>query len=62
MLKKRRIKITIKDITTEDTINCATFYYHFKDIYDLLDKALPEVLLVNLNYDYYQNNELNEAT
>ena len=29
-------------------INRATFYYHFEDIYDLLEKALSEVLLINL--------------
>lgn len=60
--KKEFKDITIKDITTEAMINRATFYYHFEDIYDLLDKALSEVLLVNLNCDYYQNNELNEET
>jgi AcrR family transcriptional regulator len=54
--------ITIKDITTEAMINRATFYYHFEDIYDLLEKVLSEVLLVNLNYDFYQNDELNEET
>lgn len=52
--------ITVKDITAEAMINRATFYYHFEDIYDLLEKVLSEVLLVNLDYDYYQNNELNE--
>ena len=52
--------ITIKDITTEAMINRATFYYHFEDIYDLLDKALSEVLLVNLNYDILRNSELDE--
>ena len=52
--------ITVKDITAEATINRATFYYHFEDIYDLLEKVLSEVLLVNLDYNYYQNNELNE--
>ncbi|WKA55461.1 TetR family transcriptional regulator [Planococcus shixiaomingii] len=52
--------ITVKDITAEAMINRATFYYHFEDIYDLLEKALSEVLLVNLNYDIYQNAELNE--
>ncbi|MFD0961683.1 TetR/AcrR family transcriptional regulator [Paenibacillus chungangensis] len=54
--------ITIKDITSEAMINRATFYYHFEDIYDLLEKVLSEVLLVNLNYDFYQNSELNEKT
>lgn len=52
--------ITVKDITAEAMINRATFYYHFEDIYDLLEKVLSEVLLVNLDCDDYQNNELNE--
>ena len=54
------IDITIKDITAEAMINRATFYYHFEDIYDLLEKALSEVLLVNLNGELYQNDKLNE--
>ncbi len=54
--------ITIKDITTEAQINRATFYYHFEDIYDLLEKVLSEVLLVNLNGDVYENGRLNEET
>ncbi|WP_274308825.1 TetR/AcrR family transcriptional regulator [Solibacillus daqui] len=58
--KKEFKNITIKDITTEAMINRATFYYHFEDIYDLLEKVLSEVLLVNLNYDIYENHELNE--
>lgn len=60
--KKEFKDITIKDITTEAMINRATFYYHFMDIYDLLDKALTEVLLVNLNGKEYENSELNEET
>ncbi|MFV8828657.1 TetR/AcrR family transcriptional regulator [Alkalihalobacterium sp. APHAB7] len=59
-VKKEFKDITIKDITTEAMINRATFYYHFKDIYDLLEKVLSDVLLVNLNYDTYEINELNE--
>jgi AcrR family transcriptional regulator len=58
--KKEFKDITVKDITAEALINRATFYYHFEDIYDLLEKVLSEVLLVNLDSDYYQNNELNE--
>jgi len=58
--KKEFKDITIKDITTEAMINRATFYYHFEDIYDLLEKVLSEVLLINLNYDYYQHDDLNE--
>lgn len=54
--------ITIKDITTEAMINRATFYYHFEDKYDLLDKALSEVLMVNLVSDRYEKSELNEET
>jgi len=52
--------ITIKDITTEAMINRATFYYHFEDIYDLLEKALSEVLLVNLNEEVYKTDQINE--
>lgn len=58
--KKEFKDITIKDITTEAMINRATFYYHFEDIYDLLDKVLSEVLLVNLHGDAYQNGQLND--
>lgn len=58
--KKEFKDITIKDITTEAQINRATFYYHFEDIYDLLEKVLSEVLLVNLNSDIYNHERLNE--
>ena len=58
--KKEFKDITVKDITTEAMINRATFYYHFEDIYDLLEKVLSEVLLINLNGDIYEKNELNE--
>ncbi|MFC5589651.1 TetR/AcrR family transcriptional regulator [Sporosarcina soli] len=58
--KKEFKEITVKDITTDAMINRATFYYHFEDIYDLLEKVLSEVLLVNLDFNDYQNNELNE--
>lgn len=54
--------ITVKDITAEAMINRATFYYHFEDIYDLLEKALSEVLLVNLDVETYQDRELDEET
>ncbi|MFB9276157.1 TetR/AcrR family transcriptional regulator [Cohnella cellulosilytica] len=58
--KKEFKEITVKDLTTEAMINRATFYYHFEDIYDLLEKVLSEVLSVNLNYDFYENDELTE--
>ncbi len=35
-------KITIKDITDSCGLNRQTFYYHFKDIYDLLDWSFRE--------------------
>ena len=37
MLKKPLDKITISDITDDCGISRMTFYYHFKDIYDLVD-------------------------
>lgn len=58
--KKEFKDITVKDITTEAMINRATFYYHFEDIYDLLEKVLSEVLLINLESEVYQKSELNE--
>lgn len=37
LLKKPVNKITINDITEDCSVNRATFYYHFKDIYDLIE-------------------------
>lgn len=37
--------ITIKDITTMATVNRSTFYYHFLDKYDLLERVLREDIL-----------------
>ncbi len=43
LLEKRSIdKITVKDIVTECGINRQTFYYHFHDIYDLMEWTLVE--------------------
>jgi AcrR family transcriptional regulator len=58
--KKEFKDITIKDITTEAMVNRATFYYHFQDKFDLLEKVLSEVLLINLNVDKVEKVELNE--
>lgn len=60
--KKEFKEITVKDITTEAMINRATFYYHFEDIYDLLEKVLSEVLLINLNSNIFEKSELNEES
>ena len=38
-------EITIKDITSRATVNRATFYYHFFDKHDLLEKVLAEDVL-----------------
>lgn len=37
LLKKPLDKITVIDITEECEVNRQTFYYHFKDIYDLIE-------------------------
>lgn len=37
LLKKPLTKITINDLTTDCGISRMTFYYHFKDIYDLVE-------------------------
>lgn len=37
LLKKPLNKITINDITEDCGVNRMTFYYHFKDIYDLVE-------------------------
>ncbi len=42
LLQKPLNKITINDITEECGVNRMTFYYHFKDIYDLVDWVLVE--------------------
>lgn len=58
LLKKPLTKITISDIAEDCGINRMTFYYHFKDIYDLVEwsciedakKALDE----KMSYDTWQ--------
>lgn len=60
--KKEFKDITVKDITNEAMINRATFYYHFEDIYDLLDKVLSEVLMINLDCHRYEENGINEES
>ena len=51
-------KITIQDITTKLNVNRQTFYYHFKDIYDLLHWTLQQEvvqLLANKESDLLWN-------
>ena len=42
LLKKPLDKITINDIAEDRGINRMTFYYHFKDIYDLIEWSCVE--------------------
>lgn len=42
LLKKPLTKITVSDIADDCGINRMTFYYHFKDIYDLVEWACLE--------------------
>ena len=58
LLKKPLSKITINDITEDCGINRMTFYYHFKDIYDLVEWSCAEdakkVLEGKKTYDTWQ--------
>ena len=42
LLKKPLDKITISDLTEDCGISRMTFYYHFKDIYDLVEWVCVE--------------------
>lgn len=42
LLQKPLSRITISDITSDCGINRMTFYYHFKDIYDLVEWSCEE--------------------
>lgn len=42
LLQKKLDKITIQDLTSDCGISRMTFYYHFKDIYDLVEWACVE--------------------
>ena len=58
LLQKPLNKITINDITEDCGINRMTFYYHFKDIYDLVEWACIEsatrALAGQKTYDTWQ--------
>ena len=53
LLKDRPFdKITITDITEDCGIARMTFYYHFQDIYDLVDYVIEEKLLASVNKSF----------
>lgn len=59
LLKEKKLnKITVQDIADECGINRQTFYYHFQDIYDLVEWTCIEdtekVLRENRTYDTWQ--------
>ncbi|WOO36638.1 TetR/AcrR family transcriptional regulator [Anaerocolumna sp. AGMB13020] len=63
VLKKKEFKdITINDITAEATVNRATFYYHFIDKYDLLDKVMKEEFMTNVFSEIAEYKELNPTS
>ena len=63
LLQKPLNKITINDITEDCGISRMTFYYHFKDIYDLVEWACVEdaarALEGKKTYDTWQEGFLN---
>lgn len=58
-------KITIKDIVDECGVNRNTFYYHFQDVYDLMDwifiTEAKQVIDENKTYDNWQQGFLQSA-
>lgn len=58
LLKKPLDKITITDIAEDCEVNRQTFYYHFKDIYDLIEwiclEDAAKVLDGKKTYDTWQ--------
>lgn len=63
MLKKPVNKITINDIAEDCGVNRATFYYHFKDLYDLIEWSCEEdsrkAADGNTTYDTWEQGFLN---
>ena len=63
LLQKPITKITINDLTEECGINRMTFYYHFKDIYDLVEWSCEEdarkAIEGNKTYDTWDQGFLN---
>lgn len=63
LLKKPVTKITINDITEDCGVNRATFYYHFRDIYGLIEWSCEEdsrrAANENTTYDTWEQGFLN---
>ena len=63
LLQKPLNKITISDIAEDCGISRMTFYYHFKDIYDLVEWVCVEdaarALAGKKTYDTWQEGFLN---
>ncbi len=53
-------KITVKDIVEDCGINRKTFYYHYRDIYDLLESMLAEELH-KFDAAHFENETLEEC-
>lgn len=62
LLTKSFEKVTIKDITDDCGVNRMTFYYHFKDIYDLVEWVCYEdaktILAERRSYENWQERML----
>ena len=62
LLKKPLDKITISDIADDCGMNRMTFYYHFQDIYDLIDWSFAEeaekILAGKKSYETWQEGYL----
>lgn len=61
-MKKDFNDITIKDITTSATVNRATFYNHFLDKYDLLEKVLSESMMREVIQEVNTHEVINEKS
>lgn len=63
LLQKPLPKITINDITDDCGVSRMTFYYHFKDIYDLVEwicvEDATQALKGKKTYDTWQEGFLN---
>lgn len=63
LVKKPLDKVTISDITDDCGISRMTFYYHFQDIYDLVEWACEEdatrIIAGNKTADTWQTGLLN---